>query len=72
MTVAEWLKGISDSNTSTEEDDEKMQNFLRRIGFPKARAVMGAVYPDGRGQPVSIQGMATMLLDASRKAAVKS
>ena len=71
MTVAEWLKGISSDNTSTEEDSQKMQNLLRGMGFSKARAVMGVVYVDGRGQPASIQSMARMLLDASRKATAK-
>ena len=66
VTVKEWLEGIAASTTSDEQDGEKMQNLLRRVGFPRAVVVVGIVYVEGRGTidfpPMPIQGIAEVLL----------
>lgn len=63
-TIKEWLADLTNTNTSSEQDSLKMQNLLRRVGFPKAAVVVGVVYPEGRGRPVSIHAMAGVLLKA--------
>ena len=64
MTIKEWLQGLADStDTSTEEDSQKMQVLLHKTGFPKARVVLGCVYLEGRGQPASVHQVARILVD---------
>lgn len=65
-TVREWLERLTTTNTSTEEDSLIMQGVLHKLGMPKARCVLGAVYPDGYGQPVSIHQMAKIILEATK------
>lgn len=63
MTIKEWLEGIAKKDSSTEEDSRMMQNLLRRSGaYPNARVVIGVVYLEGEGYPVSIHGVAKMIL----------
>jgi hypothetical protein len=63
QTVKEWLEELAKSNQSTDKDSLRMENCLKVIGFPSARVLLGIVYPEGSGQPVSIHSMARMLLD---------
>ena len=64
-TVQTWLEGMAESNQSTMADSAKMQNLLRRVGFPKTVVVSGIVYLEGRGTmqapPASIHSVAKML-----------
>lgn len=62
MTIKEWLQGLANSNQSTDEDSSKMENLLHRVGFPKARVVVGAVYIEGKGRPTDIHSTAKTLL----------
>lgn len=71
-TIGQWLEGLAQSNTSSDEDSARMENLLHRMGFAKARVVLGVAYPDGKGAPVSIHSMAQMCLDAHAKAQVKA
>jgi hypothetical protein len=65
-TVGEMLKRLAESDTSTDEDSQKMQNLLRYAGFPKAVVVVGIVYLEGQGTmeapPTSIHSVAKMLM----------
>ena len=71
QTVGQWLEALAAGNESTEQDDVKMQNMLRRIGFPQAVSVCGITYFDGAGTleapPMPIQAVAVMLLKAAQK-----
>jgi len=67
MTVKEWLQGLADTDTSTDKDSTMMENLLHRVGFPSAKVVIGVVYPEGYGPPVSIHSMAKQLLKLRRK-----
>ena len=61
-TIRQWLEDVAGSNTSTEEDSERMQNLLHRVGFSRAAVVLGIVYLEGKGKPDSIQATAKALL----------
>lgn len=69
-TVGEWLAKVRDADSSSENDAIRMQNLLRRVGFPKARVVLGIVYPEGEGTldfpPMTIQGIAKKILQLGR------
>lgn len=66
QTVKQWLEQVAGTDTSTEQDSDRMQNMLRRVGFPSAVVVMGVVYVEGYGTvdypPMSIHFMAGVLL----------
>jgi len=63
QTIAQWLEELADSDQSTERDSAIMEGILRsRLGFPKARVVIGNVYLEGYGQPVDIHTLARMIL----------
>jgi len=63
QTIAEWLEGLANSNQSTERDSTIMEGVLRtRLGFPKARVVIGVVYLEGYGPPIDIHSLARMIL----------
>lgn len=66
MTVKEWLEQLANSNQSNQEDDAEMGRLLPRVGFPKAKCTCGCIYPEGYGQPVSIQSMAKVILNATK------
>ena len=65
MTIIEWLKGIAESTSTTEQDGSSMQTLLRSVGFPRAKVTLGIVYLDGRGTmanpPRSVQAIAKTL-----------
>ena len=67
QTVGQWLEELAGKDESTEQDSAKMQNLLHRAGFPAAVCVLGIVYLEGHGTlrapPMSINGIAKMLLD---------
>lgn len=65
MTIKEWLQEVANTNTSSEQDSIRMENLLRKMGFPEARVVIGIVYPEGHGQPLDIHSMARTLLKAA-------
>ena len=68
QTVKQWLEQVAGTDTSTEQDSDRMQYLLRRIGFPRTVVVMGVVYVEGHGTvdypPVSIHFVAEVLLKA--------
>jgi len=47
QTVKEWLEGLANTSTSNDNDSTRMQNLLKRVGFPNAVVVVGVVYPEG-------------------------
>jgi len=51
VTVIEWLREMGQSNTSTSEDDFRMQAILRGDAFPNAVVTCGIVYLEGKGTP---------------------
>jgi hypothetical protein len=65
MTILEWIKGIAESTSTTEQDGSRMQNLLRTVGFPNAKVALGIVYLDGKGTmanpPRSLQAIAKSL-----------
>ena len=65
MTVLEWVEGIAESTSTTEQDGSTMQSLLRTVGFPRAKVTLGIVYLDGRGTmanpPRSLQAIAKSL-----------
>jgi len=75
-TIADWLKELSETTESKEEDGLMMQTYLRRSGFPAAVVTCGIVYLEGHGTmeapPTSIHSVAKMLLKvfAEQKAKV--
>ena len=62
MIVTEWLKVLSNTNESSEEDDKRMQNLCIKIGFPNAIATCGIVYFEGKGEPMDIHTVAKAIL----------
>ncbi len=66
-TVRDWLQEVADSSSSTDKDNTRMENLLHRMDFPKARVVLGCVYPEGYGKPMSIHFMAWMLLSVESR-----
>ena len=66
QTIGQWLESLAVSNISTDKDDTKMRNLLRRIGFPQAICICGVVYMEGHGTidapPTSIHGIAQALV----------
>jgi hypothetical protein len=62
QTVKDWLERMTKTNKSTDLDSVKMQNLLRRCGFPLAVVTCGIVYVDGVGRPLSLHAMAEMIL----------
>jgi hypothetical protein len=72
VTIGEWLNRLALSDSSTEEDARSMQHLLRNgirisavetVVLPRAKVVLGVVYPEGYGPPVSIQWMAKRLMN---------
>ena len=65
-TVGEWLENLAESTISTEEDSAKMQNLLRRVGFPSAVVTIGVAYLEGKGTiefpPTSVHSVAKMFV----------
>ena len=62
QTVKEWLADLAATNQSTERDSARMQNLLRRCGFPSAVVTCGIVYTEDVGRPVDIHTMAVTIL----------
>ena len=69
MTILEWVKGIAEATSTTEQDGSQMQLLLRTVGFPSAKVVLGIVYLDGKGTmanpPRSLQAIAQSLASAA-------
>ena len=69
-TVRDWLEELANTDTSSEQDSDRMQHILHRLGFPDAVVVMGIVYLEGHGTidapPASIHSVARMILDANQ------
>ena len=65
-TIGQWLEQLAAADSCTDQDCRKMQNLLRRVGFPKAVVVLGVVYPESQGTmefpPVGINLMAGLLV----------
>ncbi len=59
-----WLWGLAENNTSTEADDERMQNTLRLLGFTKAVCTCGIAHLYGEGETVDIHSIAKKLKEA--------
>lgn len=66
ITIKEFLEDLANKSSSTDEDSAIMQDVLRRVGFKKARCVLGIVYLEGKGTlqapPASVHTMARVLL----------
>ena len=67
QTVEQWLEQLATTSTSDERDDRKMQNLLRRVGYPGAICTCGIVYLKGHGTPdappMPIQPVAKQLVN---------
>ena len=68
-TVGDWLETLSHSHISTDTDNIRMQNLLRRVGYPKAVVTLGIVYLKGHGTidspPMAVQVIARALVKSS-------
>ena len=62
VSVKEWLNNLANSNTSIESDNIKLENMLKRVGFPNAVVTCGIVYLSGSGQSESINHIAKDLV----------
>ena len=62
VSVKEWLNNLANSNTSLESDNIKLENMLKRVGFPGAVVTCGIVYLSGSGQSESINYIAKDLV----------
>ena len=60
----EWLGSLAAGTSSTELDNARVQALLRKIGFPRAVVVLGAVYHQGRGRPDSIHAASRWIKEA--------
>jgi len=65
--LKEYLEKVAGTNHTTELDDIIFQRLLVGIGFPQARVVVGLVYLDGYGQPVSVQMLAEKFLEPEQE-----
>ena len=63
----EYLRKLSKGNSTTSEDDEKMQRILRAFGATNAVVTMGIVYMNGSGRPISIQQAAKEIMAVADK-----
>ena len=74
VKTLDWLEGLANSTTSSEDDSNIMQGLLRKMTFHKAVVVCGIVYLDGRGTmqspPTSIHAIARMILKGQKEHAV--
>lgn len=59
-----WLWRLAEENTSTSDDDQRMQNILRLLGFTKAVCTCGIAYLMGEGEPIDIHSIAKKLQEA--------
>jgi len=67
VKTLDWLEGLANSTSSTEEDGKYMESMLRMMRFPRAVVVCGIVYLEGHGTmdspPTSIHSIAKTILD---------
>ena len=70
-TVMDYLEKVSQSETTTPEDDVKVQKFLRLAGYPNCVVTCGIVYLEGKGTmespPTSIQQVINSVLSVVKK-----
>lgn len=70
-TVLDYLEQVSKSETTTAEDDVKVQRFLRIAGYPNCVVTLGIVYLEGKGTiqspPTSIQQVIKTVLLVVKK-----
>lgn len=78
-TIHEWLEKLSNGSSSTAEDGRKIQNLMRRLGYPNCVVAVGVVYLEGQGTitnpPTSIQQVARSVLTTlsqAKKSQMKS
>lgn len=62
----EELSLIGSSNTVTPEEELTVLKWTRIIGFNQAVITCGIIYPEGRGQPFSVNQWAKALGDKLR------
>jgi len=61
-TVGQWLEKLATTNSSSDQDSDRMEKLLKRCGLHSARVVVGVVYQEGQGQPIDIHTMARELV----------
>ena len=64
VDLRRWLDRLSSENTSTEDDDKRMQSVLRLLGFSKAVCICGIAYIMGEGETIDIHTLAKKLKEA--------
>ena len=69
-TIGEWLENLVTEDTTYERDWVRMQNLLRRVGYPSAVCIFGIVYLEGHGTincpPVGIHSIARILVEKAK------
>jgi len=65
VTPLKFITDLANRHQSTELESQVMEKLLHKVGFPRARVVIGVVYLEGRGPPVSIHSVAKKLVEAS-------
>jgi len=70
-TIKQYLEQLGNGNTSTSEDDAKIQKLMRVLGSPNCVVTCGIVYLDGHGTienpPMSIQQVVKVVLKVIEK-----
>jgi hypothetical protein len=70
-TFREVLERLSRTTSSSDTDSSTVELLCRRLGFPKARVVLGVVYLEGHGTiespPTDIHSIAKVFLNAAKK-----
>lgn len=67
----EYLEMLSNANTSTEQDAQRIQSLMRLLGYPACVVVYGIAYLDGVGTianpPRSIHSVAKLILELAKR-----
>lgn len=70
-TIKQYLEQLGNGNTSTSEDDVKIQRLMRALGSPNCVVTCGIVYLDGQGTiknpPMSIHQVVKSILKVVEK-----
>jgi len=70
-TIGQLINRLAKTDTSSEEDSQKMQYILQKLGFNYAKVVCGIAYMEGKGFPVSIHTLARKLKQACEGKKIK-
>jgi len=67
VTHLEKLEEIGNKNTINEEEEKIVWYWVLQLGFKDSIVTCGIIYPFGRGQTVSCNQFAKMLVDTVKE-----